>query len=238
MTPSYYLRFEMLFYRGRLIILEDALRLTLTLKKLQQPSNHAVVLTKGLREMIIDEAGQRLSDLHTIIAQCKAKYFKRLECEVHLIQLSFHSLLLNLETSSSLDVEKSLQDTSSFCWKFPDTAGQLVGTYLRLKDALRTNQLHRTLHIYETRNIWWSWPKHTVGYLEHCRYGHPYSAAKKTGCPECGREIPKEKPAKPVEPARTGVLVNGDAFMEAVTNSKFDVNAYGNPYANRKLKRT
>jgi hypothetical protein len=48
------------------------------------------------------------------------------------------------------------------------------------------------MELYSSRNIWWSWPRHITGNLQHCsKYAHPYSGTTWDDCPECGREVRK-----------------------------------------------
>ena len=160
------------------------------LRNLRNTSQHTLLMSEGMRHMTISEAQGYLASLRDVIIDCQSKNLKRLEAEFHLIQIGFHIVLQDVGVTSELKVDISLRKTWDLCHTYPDSAGLLVNTYVAVEDHVRG--VRRNGNLYSSRNVWWSWPKHVTGNLQHCsKYGHPYSGATWDGCPECGREVRK-----------------------------------------------
>ena len=189
MNSPYRLRFDALFYRSRLLVLKESLRMLVALKDIRQTSQHTSLMTEGMKSMTISEAQVHLAALRNTITECQSKDMRRLEAEFHLIQLCFHIVLKDAGVMSELEVDASLRKIWDLCHTYPDSAGLLTNTYAAMKDHIRGVRRHTDL--YSSRNVWWSWPRHTTGDLQHCKYGHPYSGTMWDSCPECGREVRK-----------------------------------------------
>ena len=223
MALQYRLRFDVLFIRSRLVILEEAPRMISALKKINTTSHHAKLLIEGLREVTVEEATKHIAALENTIAECEDKRLRRLEAEARLVQLYLHEVLKNLGRRSKLEVDATLGKIFKLCQSYPDTAGLLFQTYTAIKDAVLWDR-HTTDSMYtrDALSTWWTWPKHQVGSLQHCRNGHPYSGATwRTGCPECGREVAQEE----VVNARDRLASPAD-FMEAWKTSTFAAGNY------------
>lgn len=219
----YRLRFEALFFRSRLIIVEESLRMLGALRSLGDDSEHTTVLIQGLEALTRDEANINIKALNTIITECETKNLKRLEAETRLIQMCFHILLKDLGAASNLKVEDSLRRTLSLCRTYPDTAGVLLVTYNAIKLVLSGERRQGNLYTRGSTRIWWSWPVHKVGNLKECVHGHQYSASTWPDCPECGREVPPSPKPEPVNPKK---FLDEDAFVVAMRTQTFSAASY------------
>ena len=219
----YRLRFEALFFRSRLIILEESFRMRGALRKLNDDSDHMTAMIRGLHSLTRDQANVNIKALNSIIIECELKSLKRLEAEIRLVQIFFHNLLEDLGDASTLNVEASLRRILSLCQTYPDTAGVLLTTYTAIKRALSGERRHGKLYARESMRIWWSWPAHKVGNLKACVHGHQYSMSTWPGCPECGREVPSSPKPKPVDPKK---ILKEDAFVAAMRTQTFSAVSY------------
>ena len=220
---GYRLRFEALFFRSRLIILEESRRMLGALQSMSDDSEHTTVLVRGLQALTRDEATTNMRALNSLLIECEAKNLKRLEAEILLVQVCYHILLKDLETASILNVEESMRRALSLCRTYPDTAGVLLMTYNALKLVLSGERPHGDLYTRGSTRIWWSWPVHEVGNLRECVHGHQYSASTWPGCPECGREVPPSPKPEPVDPRR---YMKEDAFALAMRTQSFSTAPY------------
>lgn len=219
----YRLRFEALFFRCRLIILEESPRMLSALRSMKDDSEHTTVLIQGLRSLTRDEAITNIKVLSGVITECETKNLKRLEAELRLIQMGFHIVLKDIGTTSDLKVEDSLCRTLSLCQTYPDTAGVLLGTYNAFKLVLSGQPRFVNLYTRESTCTWRSWPAHKIGNLKECHHGHQYSASTWPDCPECGREvIPSPKP----EPVDSRTFMKEDAFLAAMWTHTFNAASY------------
>ena len=219
----YRIRFESLFFRSRLIILEESDRMLGALRSMNDSSEHTMALVKGLRSLTRDEASTTIKALNSIITECETRDLKRLEAEIRLTQMFFHILLKDLGADSDLNVESSLLRTLSLCQTYPDTAGVLLPTYDAIKLALIGERRHGNLYTRASMRIWWSWPAHKVGNLKECVHGHQFSALTWPGCPECGREVPQSPKPEPADPKE---FLKEDAFVAAMRTQTFNAASY------------
>ena len=222
---SYRLRFEALFFRSRLIILEESLKMLEILRDMSDDSEHTTVLIRGLQSMTNDEANIRIKVLNSIIAECEIKNLKRLEVEVRLIQICFHIVLRNLGAATHLSMEASLHRTLRLCKTYPDTAGILLPTYNAISAIVHGERHFGNLYARGSTRTWWSWPAHKVGSLKECVHGHQYSMLTWSGCPECGREITSSPTPEPTDPEK---LLKADAFVAAMRTRTFCATSYRN----------
>lgn len=189
------LRFESLFHRCRLQILEDAIFVIDEVKKLDQ-SRHTDILLKGLQALVVTEAQELIPRLNIAIAESASKGLKRLEVEFRLIQIQFHTILTTVDSSSHVDVQASLGIALDLCYEYPDSAGIFLPSCTALKRSLDKGIRDWTIDIYSksASMLWKKWAAHEVGCLRHCVNGHPYSGYTFAECPECGRRVePKTK---------------------------------------------
>ena len=219
----YRLRFETLFVRSRLIILEESLRMLDALRSMNDDSKHTSVLIRGLQSLTQDEASNQIKLLNSIITECATRNMKRLEAETRLIQIWFHILLRDLGAASNFSVEASLLRTLCLCRTYPDTAGVLLMTYNTTKRVVNGELRHGNLYAQCSTRIWWSWPAHKVGSLEECVNGHQYSTSTWPGCPECGREVLFSQKAEPVNSKK---YLKEDAFVAAMQTQSFGAASY------------
>ena len=219
----YRLRFEVLFIRSRLIVLEESVRMLGALRSMDDGSEHTSILIRGLVSLTQDEANEHIRALDSTIIECSSKNLKRLEAEARLIQLFFYILLRDLGAPSNLEWEASLHRILGLCTAFPDTAGVLLTTYESVKMVVHGKQRHGNLYTRGSRGIWWSWPAHKVGSLKECVNGHQYSTSTWPGCPECGREVALSPEAKPVDSKK---FLKEDAFVVAMRTQTFSATSY------------
>ncbi|KAL6718793.1 hypothetical protein ACLMJK_003027 [Lecanora helva] len=190
-TSPYKLRFDALHCRGRLIVMEESSRMLGILEAFTDPSQHNLVMIEGMQRLLIREAKDHLADVKGLIAACEVKNLRRLEAETRLIQIMSYVLLRDQNVRADLDVDASFERILDLCGTYPDTAGQLRQTYHSVKGVYDEEQSTANLYTKGAQRVWWKWPRHHIGYLQYCPYGHPYSSARTNECPECGRHVPR-----------------------------------------------
>lgn len=202
---SFKIRFDSLYHRCRLIVLEESVKMITLTDVSRATSRHMLALNEGLRFLTMTEAQEQITAAQAAIEQCEVKGLKRLEVELRLIQASFHQVLGLLRTSSDVDIEGSLEKVLSMCTRYPSTAGTFKNTYNQAKLALEGRQTPTDLYAKETGAYWKKWKDHKLGRLESCVLGHPYSTATFAGCPECGTAV---------EPKDYNSFLHEDAFLK------------------------
>ena len=197
MNFPYFLHFDALFYRCRLIVLEEGLRMQVALDNIRDSSQHTSIMAEMLKSMAIKEAKEHLATIWTAIEACEAKRLKRLETELRLVQICFHIVLRDAGTRSKLDVSASLTKIQDLCQTFPKTAGLLSNTYVAVKAVVDGQQRCVRMYTEASIKVWWTWPKYITGKLKFCKSGHPYSGETCEDCPECGEEVQKPQAINP-----------------------------------------
>ena len=189
-------RLESLYYRCRLLVLDEGVCMIDALQKLEPRSRHTSLFLDELRSLITTQAQSKVTELDSSIANCASKNLKRLEVEVRLIQVGFHSILATLGASSGIDVAASVAEMLAFCEQYPDTAGIFLPACTAIKRAMNQRQPQNwniDLYSKAANAFWKTWAGHEVGFLRHCRFGHPYSGFVFDDCPECGRYVEPKK---------------------------------------------
>ena len=197
MTFPYLLHFDALFYRCRLIVLEEGSRMQAALDNIRDSSQHTSIMAETLKAMTIMEAKEHLATIGTAIQACEAKGLKRLETELRLVQICFHIVLRDAGTRSELDVSASLTRTHDLCQTFPKTAGLLSNTHIAVRAVVDGQQRCGRMYVESSVKVWSAWPKHVTGKLKYCKLGHPYSGETWEDCPECGDEVHIPQAVKP-----------------------------------------
>ena len=208
---SFKLRFDSLYYRCRLMILEESVRMIASIDVLRTTSQHMLALNEGLRILTMTEAHHHIVAIQTAIEQCNLKGIKRLEVELRLIQVSLYLVLRSLGSFIDTDIEASLATTLDLCVKYPNTAGTFMNAYKSAKLALDGRSSVTDLYAKETRSFWWKWRDYELGNLKSCVFGHPYSGTTFMGCPECGREK---------DTTDYGSFLHEDAFLQKLLMMK------------------
>ena len=194
---SYRHRFDALYSRAKLVVFEEKIRMLEALRAIEKPYQHTITLIEVEQYFLNIEAEHYLTTLQSVIVQCEENHLKRLECEVRLIQVYFHVLARHAGVvGHHLEAESSLRRIATLCWTYPDTAGQYLDAFRNVRDFVYGRQPHGKLYAASTRDLWWSWPKHKIGHLEHCAHGHLYSSKTWVGCSECGHEVVVRKTVK------------------------------------------
>ena len=190
------LRLISLFYRCRLTTLEDSVHMITALDRLAPPSKHTSMMVNGLRSLTTTQVQENITALDGTIGECHTRKLKRLEVELRLVQISFHSVLSLLKTSSGVDIQGSMRVMLDLCRQYPDTAGLFLSSVVSIKRALETGRQDWKIELdsMAANAFWKKWAGHEVGFLRHCIHGHPYSGYVFSDCPECGRYVePKSK---------------------------------------------
>ena len=209
-SPAFNLRFRTLVCRAKLVKMEDQLRIITTLEDMSNPSQHTLCMISGMKHVASEQGKAQLATMTPIIAECETKNLKRLQAEARLVQIASFIVLRNLGVNGGLNVSASLGKISNLCERFPDTAGQFSNSLSVMKAVVAQTRNKTNLYAGDTRNIWWAWPKHEIGHLEHCRFGHPFSSTGGRDCPECGREVQTERSLSPRE------RLDPNVFLEAM----------------------
>ena len=212
----YLLHFDALFYRCRLIVLEEGLRMHVALSNIRDSSQHTSIMAETLKEMAITEAKEHLATIGTAIEACEGKRLKRLKTELRLVQICFHIVLRDAGTRSKLNVSASLTKVQDLCRTFPKSAGLLSDTYVAIKAVVDGQQRCGRMYTEASVKVWWTWPKHIAGKLKYCQFGHPYSDETWGDCPECGEEVQKPQAVNPESFLKEKDFV---AAMRAMTTS-------------------
>lgn len=187
------------------------------LEKLGKTSQHMTTLFQGLRDMTITQAFQNTINIQSSIAECEVKNLKRLEVELRLIQMSFHTILTALGDTSNVDVKTSLEKVQVTCNQYPDTAGIFFPAYRSLKLASEGMPTARDLYSKDGREFWRLWGRHEIGHVKYCLFGHPFSSQTFSDCPECGRKAEKEQESVPIDYSK---YLHEDAFLEQMLKMK------------------
>ena len=189
-------RLESLHYRCRLMVLEEGAHMVQELEKLEPRSRHTEIFLEELRALIVLQTQKKVAELNDSIARCASQNLKRLEVELRLIQISFHSILSTFKTPSGIDLQSTMTAMLALCEQYPDTAGVFQQSCLSVKVAIGKRRQDWNINLYSNgANLFWKkWAGHEVGCLRHCQFGHPYSGYVFKDCPECGRYVePKRK---------------------------------------------
>ncbi|KAL9102197.1 MAG: hypothetical protein Q9163_002622 [Psora crenata] len=195
LTFASVLRLESLYYRCRLITLEENARILIPLRDMAQQSQHSEILAEGLRHVTIPRIVSQLQGIRASVLKCQNKQFRRLEVELRLIQLASQVVLDNIGSKNMLlGASTELGEIMQLCRKFPLTAGLLMPSCQQIRPfILRSEAKCHPLYSKITQDIWWAWPRHSTGDLLYCENKHPYSGISSSHCPECGPEAQFDK---------------------------------------------
>jgi len=196
---SFDLRYDLLFLRCRLAILQEALRMSDFFKPLNDPSQQIQALAQGLRTLTSQESMSNVVVAEEAISKCEGRKMFCLEVELRLVQLSFHIVARSSGVNSKMDPERCCARVMRLCRQYPDTAGKFLKSYRNLERCLKYFKPLVSLYTVDTAEIWRRWGRHVVGQLSICKYGHPYSTATFDGCPECGREVEIRATPEPID---------------------------------------
>ena len=216
-VPTFQFRYRLVYYLCRLVTLEDGLKVFQYLSQLDDIDPHTFILIEGLKAKISDHSIAELKSLETTIAESTAGYLPRIEVELRLAQLGFHSILKGLAVNSAIDPKTSLEKIHQLCQRFPETAGKLAGPVKEFEQRLKTAKggevAGRFLDIYGkgSKDLVFKLGGWKVGGLTHCAHHHPYSTNSFSSCPECGREVQVTAP-EVFQDAKE--LATSEAFMK------------------------
>lgn len=211
------IRHDSLFFRCRLITLEESARICRLLENLGKTSQHMTTLFQGLRDMTITQAFENTINIQSSIAECEAQSLKRLEVELRLIQLSFHIILTTLGNTSHVDVKASLEKVRVTCTEYPDTAGIFFPMYRSYKISSESMSPTKEFDSKDGREFWRLWGRHEIGHVKYCLFGHPFSSKTFSDCPECGRQVEKEPKGGPINYNK---FLHENAFLEQMLKMK------------------
>jgi len=220
-THPYRLRLDVLLHRARLIVLEENVRMATSLEKGSKVSQHSAIMCELIQRTTALEAKERLMELRHVIVECGVKNLSRLEAEARLVQLCFHIVLRSVGAVSLLEVDDSFRRILNLCQSYPDTAGQLFISCTAIREVVGGTRYKANMYTEGARHVWWRLPNHRVGNLAHCCNGHPYSSLAGSGCPECGRKVPKVPKTKTVDP---NTLLKENDFKAAMKVNSNTIN--------------
>ena len=212
------LRLDSLFYRCRLMVLEESIYMLDYIKQLGNQTKHSMLLVDGLRAITIGQAGEIIKDIGKAVLECQSKSLKRLEVEFRLVQIALHSVLRSLNMTSEVDVPASINIAILICQEYPDTAGIFLPDCLSVKNTVEQGRYNWKIDLYkkEANKFWKSWANQEVESIGHCTSGHPYPLSTFKDCPECGRQ----QSAKNVIYSQ---FLNETAFLAKMQNKKLAV---------------
>lgn len=210
-SPPFKMRLCSLYYRCRLITLDESVRMCGLLDTLAQSSHHTSTLLLGLREITITQSVQNTIKIQSSIAECETRNLKRLEVELRLIQLSFHLILKSLGSTSGVDINDSLEKVRQTCTQYPDSAGIFYPHYESLKKSCEGVPSGQELYSNDGRELWQLWGQFEPGHTDYCIFGHPYSGKTFSACPECGRKVVKARKSEAIDYNK---FLHENAFIE------------------------
>ena len=216
-NPPFKMRLCSLYYRCRLITLDESVRMCGVLDSFDQSSHHTTTLLLGLREVTITQSMQNIAKIQSSIAECEARSLKRLEVELCLIQISFHLILNLLGSTSGIDFNDSLEKVRTTCTQYPDTAGIFYPHYESLKKFCEGVPSGQELYSNDGRELWQLWGHFEAGHTIYCVSGHPYSGKDFTACPECGRKVVKACKSEAIDYNK---FLHENAFVEYMMKMK------------------
>lgn len=217
----YRLRLDVLFFRARLIIVEENLRMATSLRKGSKVSQHSAIMSELIQRTTAMEAKKRSEELRHVIQECELKDLSRLEAEARLVQVCFYIVLRGVGAVSVLEADDSFRRILNLCQSYPDTAGRLLSSYSTIRDIVGGTRYEANMYTESVRNVWWKLPEHRIGNLRHCGNGHPYSSMTGSDCSECGRKVPKVPKTKMVDP---NTLLKENDFMVAMKANSNAIN--------------
>ena len=190
-------RFDSLYLRCRLIVLDEGLRAVQYMQqqqdKREEPVEHITVIIAALKLNIATESIDNIMNIASKITECEVSNLKRLEVEFRLLQIQFYMIAKSFgvtEEFVELNVVASLKRVTILCKMFPDTAA----IFLKLSSDLMKHyqgdsapDRYREWNTAQVMGLSENWGKYEVGYVRYCENRHPHSAQSFKDCPECGR---------------------------------------------------
>ena len=216
------LRLDSLFYRCRLLVLEESIYMLEYIKQLTSQTKHSMLLVDGLRAITIGQAGEIIKDIGKAVIECQSRSLKRLEVEFRLVQIALHSVLRSLNMTSAVDVPASINTAILICQEYPDSAGIFLPDCLSVKNTVEQGRYNWKIELYkkEANEFWKSWASQEVGSVVYCTSGHPYPLSTFKDCPECGRQ----QSARTVDYSQ---FLNESAFLAKMQNKKLAISPTG-----------
>lgn len=213
----FHLRFDILEYRARALLVQDILVVTRRLMLLNDPSQGVHRQAESMREHAV-------LDCLNCIQYCEASATCCTESSpcvrVELLSQQAHfSYLADIASSStgvaSGSVPAVLQEALLLCRRFPNTAGVFRETIYRFQNYVRGDDL-RAIPLITSENgreTEKAWGMHVVGHMRTCGNKHSYSTESfPNGCPECDRKVEFDDEAT----KKARAFLNEDGFMKRV----------------------
>jgi hypothetical protein len=187
------LRFELLYFKCRLMTLTEGLATARFLKEQDDPSKTLRGIGLGLSLLTREHVHENTTSIDKYIQDCKERQLKCLEVEFRLAQACFIGCANQVggPLHDKTDNKISFGRITELMQAYPNTAGRFkdaVDSILLFADgdssssplleALSGKGIHRELG------------EHKVGHLTHCENSHPYSTETFKYCPECGPKAP------------------------------------------------
>ena len=218
------MQLQSLYFRCRLTMLEENIRMLLPIREMARHSRHSEILADGLWRVTVPQIASQLRTIGASVSESRMKRLPRLEAELRLTRLASQ---VALEKGGAKDglmgASTELDDIMALCQKYPQTAGLLTESCHKIKPFIRDAQAKgHPLYSKLTRDVWWTWPRYGTGDLQRCTNGHPYSGSTTSHCPECGPEAVATK-LKEIEP---NAALRVTDFVAAMKTRSFDSLSY------------
>ena len=217
---SFHVRFDILEYRARSVLVLDSLKVAQLLKLLEDPSNEVQRQAEVLQAVALQECLNCLNYCEASLARCKA-VSPCVQVELLLQEVQFIAMVDIPSTLSDKDRISDLLDKATrLCRQYPQTAGAFLDSVVQFRDYTNTGDPTKIPIVTNTksRRVEKDWGHHAVGHLTTCPALHPYSSETfPRGCPECGVKVELESDAY----ERTRAFLKEDEFLQAM-NLKLD----------------
>jgi len=189
---SFSLRFELLYFKCRLMTLTEGLATARFLKEQDDPTKTLQGIGLGLSLLTREHVRENVMSIEKFIEDCKERQLKCLEVEFRLAQACFVGCANQVGglLDDKTDNNASFGRIADLIQAYPNTAGRFqdaVDSILLFADG---DSLSSPLEALSGKGIHRELGEHKVGHLTHCENSHPYSAYTFKHCPECGPKAP------------------------------------------------
>jgi hypothetical protein len=213
----FHLRFDILEYRARAILVRDTLNIVRQLLLLDDPS-------QGVQRQAELLQTNAVQDCLNCMQYCEASRTRSTDSspcvrvELLLQEAQFNYLAEAASLSADLavtNVPRLLKEALLLCRRFPNTAGAFLETVNKFHNYARSDDLGSIPFVTngKIRKIEKTWGQYVMGHLRSCGNKHPYSIQSfPKGCPECGRKVELDDEVT----QRASANLHEDEFMKMV----------------------
>ena len=213
----FHLRFDILEYRARAVLVRDTLKIAQQLMLLDDPSQGVQRQAEVLQMNAVQECLNCLGNGNASLDLCTDS-IPCIKVELLLQQVQFNYLVdaAGLLTSPASGLVPSLLDMAVLlCRRYPRTAGAFLDTINLFRNHSKGGDLGLIPLVTNERSckVERAWGQHVVGHLRTCANKHPYSSESfPLGCPECGVKVELEEEVF----QKMNAHLQEDAFLKAM----------------------